>query len=346
MIPQCVPNAITSLSEQDANGLPSEIALAWLKQEGYNELPSAQSQSLWLIAWGMVQDPIFLLLVGGGIVYWILGDLQEASILLGFVLFLMGISLYQEGKTEHALEALRDLSSPRALVIRDGQRKRIAGREVVREDVLVLAEGDRVPADAIVVSCTNLSTDESLLTGESLTVRKVAAEGKVKMARPGGDEMPFVYSGTLVVQGQGIAQVQAIGAQTEMGRIGNALQKVKPEPTPLQQEMTRLVSRLFGIALSLCVAIVIIYGFTTGDWLKGVLAGITLAMAILPNEFPVVVTLFLALGAWRISRNHVLARRAAAVETLGSATVLCVDKTGTLTLNQMAVQQLCPHNHS
>ena len=347
-------NAATGLSDQDANGLSSAIALTRLKQEGYNELPSAQSRSLWLIAWNTAKDPIFLLLVGGGIIYWILADLQEALILLGFVLFLMGISLYQEGKTEHALEALRDLSSPRALVVRDGQRKRIAGREVVRGDILVLAEGDRVSADAIVLSCTNLSTDESLLTGESLTVRKVvstplnnlAAEGKVKMARPGGDELPFVYSGTLVVQGQGMAQVQAIGAQTEMGKIGNALQNVKPEPTPLQQEMTRLVSRLFGIALSLCVAIVIIYGFTTGDWLKGVLAGITLAMAILPNEFPVVVTLFLALGAWRISRNHVLARRAAAVETLGSATVLCVDKTGTLTLNQMAVQQLCPYNHS
>ena len=338
------PNALTGLSEQDAIGLPSETAIARLKEEGYNELPSAQSRSLWSIAGGMIQDPIFLLLVGGGIVYWILGDLQEALILLGFVLFLMGISLYQEGKTEHALEALRDLSSPRALVIRDGERKRIAGREVVREDVLVLAEGDRVPADAIVLSCTNLSTDESLLTGESLPVRKIAAEGRVKMARPGGDELPFVYSGTLVVQGQGIAQVQAIGAQTEMGKIGNALQKMKPESTPLQQEMTRLVSRLFGIALALCVAIVIIYGFTTGDWLKGVLAGITLAMAILPNEFPVVVTLFLALGAWRISRNHVLARRASAVETLGSATVLCVDKTGTLTLNQMAVQQLFPHS--
>ena len=338
------PNALTGLSEQDAIGLPSETAIARLKEEGYNELPSAQSRSLWSIAGGMIQDPIFLLLVGGGIVYWILGDLQEALILLGFVLFLMGISLYQEGKTEHALEALRDLSSPRALVIRDGERKRIAGREVVREDVLVLAEGDRVPADAIVLSCTNLSTDESLLTGESLPVRKIAAEGRVKMARPGGDELPFVYSGTLVVQGQGIAQVQAIGAQTEMGKIGNALQKMKPESTPLQQEMTRLVSRLFGIALALCVAIVIIYGFTTGDWLKGVLAGITLAMAILPNEFPVVVTLFLALGAWRISRNHVLARRASAVETLGSATVLCVDKTGTLTLNQMAVQQLFPYH--
>ncbi|WP_009632076.1 cation-translocating P-type ATPase [Synechocystis sp. PCC 7509] len=328
-------NTVTGLSEQDA--------ASQLKQEGYNELPSTQSQSLWSIAWDMVQDPIFLLLVGGGIIYWILGDLQEALILLGFVFFLMGISLYQEGKTEHALEALRDLSSPRALVVRGGERKRIAGREVVREDILVLAEGDRIPADAIVLSCTNLSTDESLLTGESLPVRKVAAKGKVEMAHPGGDELPFVYSGTLVIQGQGIAQVQSVGAQTEMGKIGKALQKVLPESTPLQQEMTRLVSRLFGIALLLCVAIVVIYGFTTGDWLKGVLAGITLAMAILPNEFPVVVTLFLALGAWRISRNHVLARRAIAVETLGSATVLCVDKTGTLTLNQMAVQQLLPH---
>jgi P-type Ca2+ transporter type 2C len=335
-----------NLAEQDANGLPSATAIANLERDGYNELPSAQSRSLLAIAWDTLQDPIFLLLIGGGIIYWILGDLQEALILLGFVFFMMGISLYQEGKTEHAIQALRDLSSPRALVIRDGQRKRIAGREVVRGDVLVLAEGDRVPADAIVLSCTNLSTDESLLTGESLPVRKIAAVGHVEMARPGGDELPFVYSGTLVVQGQGIAKVQAISAQTEMGKIGNALQKVKPESTPLQREMNRLVNRLFGIALLLCAAIVVIYGFTTGNWLKGVLAGITLAMAILPNEFPVVVTIFLALGAWRISQKQVLARRASAVETVGSATVLCVDKTGTLTLNQMAVQQLFAYDHA
>ncbi|WP_373536792.1 cation-translocating P-type ATPase [Microcoleus sp.] len=339
-------NTVTGLSEKDANGLPSATAIARLKDDGYNELPSAQSRNLLSIAWNTIQDPIFLLLVGGGVIYWILGDLQEALILLGFVFFITGISLYQEGKTEHALEALRDLSSPRALVIRDGERKRIAGREVVRGDFLVLAEGDRVSADAIVLSCTNLSTDESLLTGESLPVRKVTAVGNVEMARPGGDELPFVYSGTLVVQGQGIAQVKAIGPQTEMGKIGKALQKIKPETTPLQQEMNRLVSRLFGIALSLCVAIVVIYGFTTRDWLKGILAGITLAMAILPNEFPVVVTIFLALGAWRISQNHVLARRASAVETVGSATVLCVDKTGTLTQNQMAVQQLLSYNQA
>ncbi|BAY19950.1 cation-transporting P-type ATPase PacL (plasmid) [Anabaenopsis circularis NIES-21] len=331
-------NTVAGLSEQEA--------IARLKDEGYNELPSARSRTILSFAWETVQDPIFLLLVGGGIIYWILGDLHESLILLGFVFFITGISIYQEGKTEHALEALRDLSSPRALVIRDGEQKRIAGREVVRGDILVLAEGDRISADAMVLSCTNFSTDESLLTGESLPVRKIAAAGIVEMARPGGDELPFVYSGTLVVQGQGIAQVQAVGAQTEMGKIGKALQKVKPELTPLQQEMTRLVSRLFGIALLLCVAIVVIYGLTRGDWLKGFLAGITLAMAILPNEFPVVVTIFLALGAWRISQKHVLARRASAVETLGSATVLCVDKTGTLTLNQMAVQQLFAYNQA
>ncbi|WP_292828545.1 cation-transporting P-type ATPase [Nostoc sp. JL33] len=181
------------------DGLSEQEAIAWLKQDGYNELPSARSGSILSFAWETVQDPIFLLLVGGGIIYWILGDLQEALILLGFVFFITGISLYQEGKTEHALEALRDLSSPRALVIRDGERKRIAGREVVRGDVLVLAEGDslsetlreRVPADAMVLSCSNFSTDESLLTGESLPVRKIAAVGIMEMARAGGDELPI-----------------------------------------------------------------------------------------------------------------------------------------------------------
>jgi Ca2+-transporting ATPase len=325
-------NTTTGLSEQEA--------ASRLKQEGYNELSSTGRRTLWTLAWETVQDPIFLLLVGGGVIYLILGDVQEALILLGFVCFIMVISLYQEGKTEHALEALRDLSSPRALVIRDGQQKRIAGREVVRGDLLVLAEGDRVPADAILLFCSNLSTDESLLTGESLPVRKVAAVGNMALERPGGDDLPFVYAGTLVVRGSGVAEVVAVGVQTEMGKIGKALQQLKPEPTALQQEMTRLVNKLFAIAVAFCVAIVVVYGLTKGDWLKAVLAGITLAIAILPNEFPVVVTIFLALGAWRISQKHVLARRTSAVESLGSATVLCVDKTGTLTLNQMSVQRV------
>jgi Ca2+-transporting ATPase len=270
----------------------------------------------------------------------ILGDVQEALMLLGFVFVVLGITLYQERKTERALEALRDLSSPRALVVRGGERKRIAGREVVPDDIVVLAEGDRVPADAAVLSCDNLSTDESLLTGESVPVRKGAWDGVREMTRPGGEDLPFVFSGTLIVQGQGIAQVRSTGIQTEMGKIGKALQTVQIEGTKLQAEVGRLVRLVAILGLSLCVIVVVVYGLTRGDWLKGVLAGITLAMAMVPEEFPVVLTIFLALGAWRLSKMNVLARRVPVIETLGSATVLCVDKTGTLTANRMSIRKL------
>jgi Ca2+-transporting ATPase len=253
----------------------------------------------------------------------------------------MGITLYQERKTERALEALRDLSSPRALVIRDGHEKRIAGREVVRGDILVVKEGDRVPADAILLSCSNLSVDESLLTGESVSVRKSTGAGETDIARPGGDDLPFVYSSTLIVQGRGIAEVRAIGIHTEIGKIGKALQEVEEEATYLNKETGRLVRNMTGLGLSLCAVVIVVYGLTRGNWLQGLLAGITLAMATLPEEIPVVLTVFLALGAWRISQKRVLTRRVPAIETLGSATVLCVDKTGTLTMNRMSVASLC-----
>ena len=269
-----------------------------------------------------------------------LGDKQEALMLLGFVFVVTGISFYQEHKTERTLEALRDLSSPRALVIREGRSTRIPGREVVKGDLIILAEGDRVPADARVLSSTNLSTDESLLTGESVPVRKTASVKGMEIVRPGGEDLPFVYSGTLVVQGRGIAVVQAIGSHTEIGKIGRALQSVDLERTHLQQETARWV-RILAIAGGvLCLIVVLLHGLTRGSWLNGVLSGLTLAMAILPNELPVVLTIFMALGAWRISKRHVLTRRVPVVETLGSASVLCVDKTGTLTMNQMSVQRL------
>jgi Ca2+-transporting ATPase len=269
-----------------------------------------------------------------------LGDVQEALMLLGFVLVIMGITIYQEQKTENTLEALRDLSSPRALVIRDGERKRIAGREVVPGDVIILSEGDRVPADAVLLWGMNLSIDESLLTGESVAVRKSAGEAGAAMQRPGGDDTPFIYSGTLVVHGQGVAQVSATGARSEIGRIGKALEALPQEETPLQRETASIVRTIFIGALALCALVVVVYGLTRGDWLGGVLSGITLAMAMLPEEFPVVLTIFLALGAWRISQKGVLARKMAAVETLGAATVLCTDKTGTLTQNRMKIRMV------
>src|SRR5512136_3139033 len=187
-------------------GLSAHEAAQRLKEEGYNELPSTQKRSLLAIAFGVVREPMFLLLVACGTLYLFMGAMEEALMLLGFVFVVIGITLYQERKTERALEALRDLSSPRALVIRDGKQERIAGREVVRGDILVLKEGDRVPADAVLLSCVNFSVDESLLTGESVPVRKKAWDHVQTMKRPGGDDLPFIYSGTLVVKGQGVVQ--------------------------------------------------------------------------------------------------------------------------------------------
>ena len=322
------------------HGLTGEEASRRLREEGHNELPASKSRSVFAIAFDVVREPMFLLLVACGAIYLLLGDVREALMLITFVFVVMGITLYQERKTERALEALRDLSSPRALVIRGGEQQRIPGREVVRDDLLVLAEGDRVPADAMLLSCTNFTVDESLLTGESVPVRKATWDGTAVIGRPGGDDLPFVYSGSMVVQGQGIARVQATGLRTELGKIGKALQTVKEEETPLQRETGRLVRTLAIAGLFFCALVVVVYGVTRGNWLDGILAGLTLAMAMVPEEFPVVLTVFLALGAWRISKRRVLTRRVPTVETLGSATVLCVDKTGTLTMNRMAVRKL------
>jgi len=322
------------------SGLTEAEAADQLKREGYNELPSTKRRSILAIVLEVVREPMFLLLVACGAIYLLLGDVREALMLLGFVFVVMGITIYQDRKTERALEALRDLTSPRALVIREGQQKRIPGREVVHSDILVLNEGDRVPADAVLLWCRNILVDEALLTGESVPVRKVVWDGSASMSRPGGDDLPLVFSGTLIVKGQGIARVMAVGIQTEIGKIGKALQSVVPEETFIQRETRRLVRILAIVGLSLCALVIIVYGSTRNDWLGGLLAGITMAMAMLPEEFPVVLTIFLALGAWRISRKRVLTRRVPTVETLGSATVLCVDKTGTLTQNRMAVRKI------
>lgn len=322
------------------SGLSNAEAGRRLSRDGYNEIPSASRRGGLEMALDVMREPMLLLLVACGTIYMLLGDLQEALMLLGFVFMVTGITLYQERKTERALEALRDLSSPRALVIRDGQQMRIPGREVVRGDILLLTEGARVPADAVLVSSLNMSVDESLLTGESVPVRKSAGEDWLDMRPPGGDGLPFVFSGSLVVQGQGIARVKATGEDTEMGKIGQALKALEPEDTPLKKETRRMVRNLTVLGLLLCLAVVVIFGLDRGDWLNGFLAGITLAMAILPEEFPVVLTIFLALGAWRISRNRVLTRRVPAVESLGAATVLCTDKTGTITFNRMELRRI------
>ena len=326
-----------------SSGLTEDEAARRLRDDGPNEIAAAEQRGLLRMLLGVLREPMLILLVIAGSLYLVLGDPGEALTLLGMVVIVVGITLVQERRTEHAVEALRDLSSPRALVLRGGVRRRIAGREVVRGDLVAVAEGDRVPADGVLAEAMNLQIDESLLTGESVPVRKRAREAGAAPSvdvQPGGDDLPAVFSGTLVVGGHGSFEVTATGGRTAMGRIGKVLAEVDVERTALEREVAVVVRRLAIFAFLLCGTIVAIHGVVRHDWLEGVLAGLTVAMSLLPEEFPVVLTVFQAIGAWRIAKSHVLTRRMPALEALGAATVLCSDKTGTLTVNRMHVARL------
>ncbi len=335
----------TILSKQALTGLSEEEVLQQRAAYGTNELPTSKPRSFFAIAWDVVREPMFLLLVSCGVLYLLLGDRNEALMLLGFVFVVMGITLFQERKTERALEKLRDLSSPRALVIRGGEQKRIAGRDVVCGDIFIVSEGDRIPADGVVLDTSALSVDESLLTGESVSALKSVWDGKSERASWNGENSPFVSSGTLVVRGKAYCLAQEVGMQTQMGRIGKSLQSLESEETFVQRETFRLVRIFFIFGVSTSILVFLLYSLTRGDWLKGLLAGLSLAMAVLPEEFPVILSIFFALGAWRIAKKGVLTRRIPVVEMLGAATVLCSDKTGTITFNRMTVRRILLENN-
>ena len=331
-------------------GLTAAEAALRLAADGPNALPGGEHRTLLSIALETMREPMFLLLLAAGTLYLLFGDLQEGVTLFGFVLVTLALTLFQEGRTERAIEALRDLTSPRALVVRDGSPQRIPGRDVVRGDLLKLSEGDRVPADALLVAADGVRADESLLTGESVPVgKRLALPHELEQASagtpgagaaPGGDDQPMLYAGTLLVQGHALARVTATGPRSGIGRIGAALGAVATERSPLQRQTARLVRNLALLALVLSLALVLVHGMLQGDWLQALLAGIALAMALLPEEYPVVLTVFPALGARRLSKEGVLTRRINAIETLGATTVLCTDKTGTLTENRMTVTHL------
>jgi Ca2+-transporting ATPase len=314
-------------------GLSESEAAARLAEDGPNELPGQDSRNFLNILIEVMREPMLLMLLSACAIYLALGDLHEAILIVGLASASILITVVQEIRSEHVLSALRDLTSPRAHVIRDGTRQRIQGKDVVRGDILVLSEGDRVPADAVLLTPQLIKVDESLLTGESVPVGKAASAGE-----PSEDAK--IYSGTLIVSGNGLAEVSATGPRSAIGQIGKSLHGIESEAPPLQSQIRRFV-RIFaiiGVATSVLVAL--LYVVVRGGWLEGLLGGLALSMALLPEEFPVVLTVFLVMGAWRISRINVLTRRAAAIETLGSASVLCTDKTGTLTENRMAVVEL------
>lgn len=328
------PTATRAVSQ----GLTQTEAATRLASEGFNELPRTKRRSPLRIILDVVREPMLALLLAGGMVYLLLGSREEALILMAFACLSVGITVVQEARTERVLEALRNLTSPRAMVIRGGERIRIAGREVARGDLIVLAEGDRVPADASLLEATGLSADESLLTGEAVPVRKVA--GTATQARPGGEDQPMVFSGSLIVRGSALALVTATGPACEIGRIGTSLGQLETETPHLQRQMRKLVIAFAAVGATVSVAVVMLYGLLRSGWLDAVLAGIAVGMSMLPEEFPMVLAVFMAMGAWRISKVRVLTRRASAIETLGAASVLCADKTGTLTENLMTIAEL------
>lgn len=332
----------------DFTGLTEQEAGRRLAADGPNELPSAGPRRLWQIAFEILREPMFGLLLAGGAVYVALGDLVSGAVLLAFASLSVSISIVQEIRSEKVLDALRAMTSPRALVIRDGRSRRIPGREVVRGDVVLVAEGNRIPADGVLLEARELLVDESMLTGESVAVAKRArgSDAEGEGLRPGGENIPAVFSGSLVVRGTGVVLILATGAATEIGRIGKSLASIDAATPRLSLETRRLV-RLFAVGgLLASVAVIVAYGLLRGSWLDAALAGIAVGMAMLPEEFPLVLAVFMTMGAWRISQARVLTRRATAIETLGAATVLCTDKTGTLTRNQMTVAACVPADGS
>jgi len=312
--------------------LNSEEARKRLEQFGYNELTGSGPKNVWKIALEVIREPMFLLLIACGTLYMLLGDYREGIVLVSSILIIIGITFAQYRKTERSLEALRNMATPRALVIRDGKQVRIAGREVVPGDVLVVHEGDRIAADASIIECTHLSVDESLLTGEAMPVLKGVEEDHCAL-----------FSGTLAVQGFALAVVTATGMSTRFGKIGHSLQSIGEEETRLQKEMKVFIRNLSIIGVFLSVSVVVAFYLSRGNFLESLLTGLAASMAILPEEFPVVLTIFLALGAWRLSKKNVLTRKSSAIETLGAATVLCSDKTGTITQNKMVVASIGLH---
>ena len=319
------------------SGLTSSEASDRRARFGRNELPSGDRRTVLTLVSSLAREPMLLLLLVAIAIYIAFGDLAEAAALGASVLVIVTITLVQEHRSERVLDALRDLASPHARVFRDGAWRDLDARELVPGDLFHAAEGDRVSADALLRSGTPITVDESLLTGESVPVVRKPEHDATSVGRP-GEEGASIFAGTLVTSGNAIAEVVRIGPATEVGRIGTALGRIELARAPLQQEVLRIVRRVAMIAVGVCVALVVVDLVSGRGVLQAVLAGITLAMSLLPEELPLVLTIFLTLGAWRIARHRVLARRAAAIETLGAITVLCVDKTGTLTQNRMTIR--------
>ena len=321
-------------------GLSEKEARSRFECVGPNTLKQVNSRGLVKIALGTLREPMFIFLLLAASLYLLVGDLGEGLFLLGGALLSVALVVFQDARSERAMAALRELAEPFAHVLRDGVQQRVPARELVPGDIVVVMEGERFPADAVLLQGDVLTVDESALTGESVAVIK--QPGLLHSNEPDQDRIPqgnALFAGTMLLAGQGLAQVTHTGSRTRIGAIGSALSG-ELERTPLQEATGRLAVRLSMIAVAFCIIVAAAYGLMRGDWFAGGLAGLTVAIALLPEEFPMVLAIFLAIGSWRLARHQVLVRRAAVIETLGAVTMLCVDKTGTLTENRMKVSAI------
>ena len=326
------PSRLTGLSEAEA---ARRLAL-----HGPNRVSERRTRRLPQIVLDALREPMFLLLFGAVGLYFAVGDFAEAAFLFLGAVATIGLGVAQEARSERALAALARLAEPTARVIRDGAERRIPAAQLVPGDVFLVAEGGRAPADAVLLSGDVLSVDESVLTGEAATVLKrpdphLAADRAPDP--PGASDSPWLYAGSLVARGQGVARVAATGKATRIGAIGASLSALTEGPTPLQRATRRVVRQLGLFAFAVAGSVLLIYGLGRDDWMAGALASLTIGIALIPEEFPMVLAVFLALGGWRLAQKNVLVRRSAAIETLGAISVLAVDKTGTLTRNHMTV---------
>lgn len=326
-------------------GLTTSEAGKIQEQFGRNELVSEKKESFLHKVLSVISEPMFILLIVAAVIYFILGEPKDGAIMLVFVVGVIGIEVIQEWKTDKTLNALKDLSAPHITVLRDGEEKVINSADLVPGDIMYIAEGVKVPADGFVVKSSTLCVDESSLTGEAEGVWKTSIDDEKKDNRDYW-RFDYCYAGTLVTQGTGTILVDKIGGKTEYGKIGQDVVSAPENPTPLQKQTGKLVKLCAGIAAVLFIFVVVITYFNISDHMfkdriiESILSGVTLAMAMIPEEFPVILTVFLSMGAWRLAKKKSLVRRLPSVETLGAVSVLCVDKTGTITMNQMTVREI------
>ncbi|AXK71043.1 HAD family hydrolase [Lysobacter sp. TY2-98] len=323
------PPLVTSSPAQSRSGLSTVEAAQRRARDGANVIEAHQSRPLATAIRAAVGEPMLLVLMAAVAIYALLGAAGDAAVLAVSVVLVVALTVYQSWRAERAVSALQELAAFEAVVRRDGRVMKIPARDVVVGDLVEVAEGTRIAADGTLLHAVDLQVDESLLTGESAPVSKTA-----------GAPDAAVFSGTFAVRGQGTFEVTAIGSATRLGQIGRLLAKQEREPSPMERTIRRLVRRFAVLGLLLSAVLVAVQMAHGVGLLRALLAGLTLAIATIPEEFPVVLSVFLALGGWRMARQNAIVRRPSAIEAIGSTTVLCTDKTGTLTVGHMALHSV------